>query len=89
MGGRPAARAAARQRPVAGGLLTRQERAAELRRLQARQAMDAAYEAELVIGLAGDTPETLDPSPDHPGAWPIGWSRGRRDQTGSLPARSP
>ena len=45
------------------GLLTRAEKAAELQRLQARRAMDAAYEAELVLGLADDTPDTLDPPP--------------------------
>jgi hypothetical protein len=50
------------------GALTRAEKAAELQRLQARKAMDAAYEAELVLGLADDTPDTLDPPPDQPGA---------------------
>ena len=50
------------------GVLTRSEEAAELRRLQARKAMDAAYEAELVLGLADDTPDTLDPPADQPGA---------------------
>ena len=45
------------------GLLTREEKAAELQRLQARKAMDAGYEAELVLGLADDTPATLDPHP--------------------------
>ena len=33
------------------GVLTRTEKAAELGRLQARRAMDAAYEAELVMAL--------------------------------------
>ncbi len=33
-------------------LLTRKQKAAELQRVQARKAMDAAYEAELVLGLA-------------------------------------
>ena len=55
------------------GLLTRQEKAAELQRLQARKAMDAAYEAELVMGLADDTPDTLDPPPGHPGARKGSW----------------
>ncbi len=55
-------------------LLTRQEKAAELQRLQARKAMDAAYEAELVLGLADDTPDTLDPSPDHSGAKRGSWA---------------
>jgi hypothetical protein len=56
------------------GLLTRQEKAAELQRLQARKAMDAAYEAELVLGLADDTPDTLDPPPGHPGAKKGSWA---------------
>ena len=56
------------------GVLTQEEKAAELQRLQARKAMDAAYEVELILGLAEDTPDTLDPSPDHPGA---GRVRGR------------
>ena len=56
------------------GLLTRQEKAAELQRLQARKAMDAAYEAELVLGLADDTPDTLDPPPGHPGARTGSWA---------------
>ncbi|RBY97380.1 HNH endonuclease [Blastococcus sp. TF02-8] len=50
------------------GLLTAEEKAAELRRLQARRAMDAAYEAELVMALAADRPDTDDPPPGHPGA---------------------
>jgi hypothetical protein len=56
------------------GLLTRGEKAAELQRLQARKAMDAAYEAELVLGLAEDTPDTLDPPPGHPGARTGSWA---------------
>jgi hypothetical protein len=48
-------------------LLSREQKAAELRRLQGRKAMDAAYEAELVLGLAADTPDTLDPPADQPG----------------------
>ncbi|MGY1825436.1 DUF222 domain-containing protein [Blastococcus sp. SYSU DS0541] len=50
------------------GVLSAAEKAAELRRLQARRAMDAAYEAELVLGLAADRPDTDDPPPGHPGA---------------------
>ena len=38
-------------------LLTREQKAAELARVQARKAMDAAYEAELVLGLADDSPD--------------------------------
>jgi hypothetical protein len=56
------------------GALTRAEKAAELRRLQARKAIDAAYEAELVLGLANDTPDTLDPPPDRPGASRGSWA---------------
>src|SRR3954454_24355882 len=56
------------------GALTRAEKAAELRRLQARKAIDAAYEAELVLGLAEDTPDTLDPPPDQPGARRGSWA---------------
>ena len=36
--------------------------------------MDAAYEAELVLGLADDTPDTLDPPPGHPGARKGPWA---------------
>lgn len=52
-------------------VLSAAEKAAELQRLQrlqARKAMDAAYEAELVMGLAADRPDTEDPPPGHPGA---------------------
>ncbi|SDX34316.1 hypothetical protein SAMN05660209_00221 [Geodermatophilus africanus] len=56
------------------GALTRAEKAAELQRVQARKAMDAAYEAELVLGLADDTPDTLDPPPDQPGAKTGSWA---------------
>jgi hypothetical protein len=56
------------------GALTREEKATELRRLQARKAMEAAYEAELVLGLADDTPDTLDPPPDQPGARKGSWA---------------
>jgi hypothetical protein len=56
------------------GALTREEKAAELVRLQVRKAMDTAYEAELVMGLADDTPDALDPPPDHPGAERASWA---------------
>ena len=49
-------------------VLTAAEKATELQRLQARKAMDAAYEAELVMALAADRPDTDDPPPGHPGA---------------------
>jgi hypothetical protein len=53
------------------GLLSREQKAAELRRLQAEQAMRAAYEAELILGLAEDTPELPD---DHPAAGGGSWA---------------
>lgn len=49
-------------------LLTADEAATELQRVQARKAMDAAYEAELVMALAAGRPDTDDPPPGHPGA---------------------
>ena len=39
-----------------------------LQRVVAVRAVAAAYEAELVLGLAEDTPDTLDPPEDRPGA---------------------
>ncbi|MGY1801977.1 DUF222 domain-containing protein [Blastococcus sp. SYSU D00922] len=48
--------------------MTAGQLAAELQRLQARKAMDAAYEAELIMALAADRPDTDDPPPGHPGA---------------------
>ena len=61
-----------RRLPVA--LLSKAQKAEELQRVQARRAMDAAYEAELVMGLADDTPDTLDPPADHPGAKKGSWA---------------
>ena len=61
-----------RRLPVS--LLSKAQKAAELQRVQARRAMDAAYEAELVMGLADDTPDTLDPPADHPGAAKGSWA---------------
>jgi hypothetical protein len=61
-----------RRLPVS--LLTKAQKAAELQRVQARRAIDAAYEAELVMGLADDTPDTMDPSSDHPGAKKGSWA---------------
>ena len=49
-------------------LMSPAEKAGELQRLQARRAMDAAYEAELVMGLAVDRPDDDDPPLGHPGA---------------------
>lgn len=48
--------------------LSAEEKALELQRVQARKAMDAAYEAELMISLAAERPDTDDPPPGHPGA---------------------
>jgi 5-methylcytosine-specific restriction endonuclease McrA len=61
-----------RRLPVA--LLSKSQKAAELQRVQARRAMDAAYEAELVMGLADDTPDTLDLPAGHPGAKKGSWA---------------
>jgi hypothetical protein len=55
-------------------LLSREQKAAELQRVQARRAMDAAYEAELLMALADDTPDSLDPPPGHPGARKGSWA---------------
>jgi len=62
----------ARRLPMS--LLSKAQKAAELQRVQARKARDAAYEAELVLGLADDTPDTLDPPPDQPGATRGSWA---------------
>jgi Domain of unknown function (DUF222) len=56
------------------GLLDDAQRAAELARVQQRRAMDAAYEAELVLDLAAGRPDTLDPSPGSPGARSGSWA---------------
>ena len=48
--------------------LSRQQKAAELERLQRSRAMQTAREAELILGLAADYPEELDLPPDAPGA---------------------
>src|SRR4028118_1797226 len=55
-----------RRRPVPPR--SREQQAAELVRVQAVKAMAAAYEAELVLGLADDTPDDDDPPPGTPGA---------------------
>ncbi|WP_245753615.1 DUF222 domain-containing protein [Geodermatophilus ruber] len=61
--------AAASRLPVA--LLSREQKAAELARLQAEKAMRAAYEAELILALADDTPALPD---DHPAARKGSWA---------------
>ena len=55
-------------------LMSREQKAAELVRVQARKAMDAAYEAELVLGLADDTPDDEDPPPGTPGERSGSWA---------------
>ncbi|MGY1736212.1 DUF222 domain-containing protein [Geodermatophilus sp. SYSU D00684] len=57
--------------PVA--LLTREQKAAELARVAAMEAMTAAYKAELVLGLADDSPDDDDPAPGTPGARSGSW----------------
>jgi hypothetical protein len=56
-------------------LLSREQVAAELVRRQRRQAMDAAYEAELILRLAELSPDDADPQPGSPGARRPGWGR--------------
>ena len=58
---------ALRRVPVA--LLSRQQKAAELQRVQALKARTAAYEAKLVLGLADDSPDDDDPVPGTSGSW--------------------
>ena len=57
-------------------LLSREQVAAELVRRQRRQAMDAAYEAELILRMAELTADDHDPAPGSPGARRPGWGRG-------------
>ncbi|WP_336032336.1 DUF222 domain-containing protein, partial [Geodermatophilus sp. FMUSA9-8] len=59
-----------RRLPVA--LLSREHKARELQRLAALKAQTAAYEAELVLGLADDSPD--DPPPGAPGARSGSWA---------------
>jgi len=59
------------------GLLSREQAAQELQRRQRRQAMDAAYEAELILALADGTPDDADPAPGSPGARKPGWAADR------------
>src|SRR4051812_50148707 len=60
--------------------LSAEEKAAELQRIQANRARDAAREAELILSLAADRPEELDPPPGSPGA-----RRGSWKPDGELP----
>jgi hypothetical protein len=68
LAGRPAP---FRRLPVS--LLSREQKAAELVRVQQLRARMAAYEAELVLGLADDTPDDGDPPPGSPGARRGSW----------------
>ncbi|MGY1697975.1 hypothetical protein ACI780_24020 [Geodermatophilus sp. SYSU D00814] len=52
--------------PVA--VLSDEQAAVELQRVQQRRAMEAAYEAELVLRLAEARPSDADPAPGTPGA---------------------
>ncbi|SDC80738.1 protein of unknown function [Geodermatophilus telluris] len=61
-----------RRLPV--GLLTREQKAAELEHVAGLKARLAAYEAELVLGLADDSPDDLDPPPGTPGARRGAWA---------------
>src|SRR4028119_2066567 len=61
LAGRPAP---LRRLPVS--LLSREQKAAELVGVQALQARTAAYEAELVLGRAEDSPDDDDPPPGTP-----------------------
>ncbi|MGY5889785.1 HNH endonuclease, partial [Geodermatophilus arenarius] len=61
-----------RRLPVA--LLSREQKAAELQRVAALKAMTAAYEAELVLGLADDSPDDDDPALGTPGARRGSWA---------------
>jgi hypothetical protein len=55
-------------------LLTKAQKAAELQRVVAAEAMTTAYKAELIMGLADDTPDTIDPQPGTPGARTGSWA---------------
>ncbi|MGY1737800.1 DUF222 domain-containing protein [Geodermatophilus sp. SYSU D00684] len=55
-------------------LLSDEQAAAELQRVQARKAMEAAYEAELVLRLAEARPADTDPAPGTPGARGGSWA---------------
>ena len=54
--------------------LSDEDVAVELRRVQARRAADAAYEAELILALAAQRPSCSDPAPGTPGARKPGWA---------------
>ncbi len=54
--------------------LTDEEKAVELQQVQQRRAAETAYEAELILSMAGDRPATDDPAPGTPGARRPGWA---------------
>src|SRR4051812_10967900 len=58
-------------------LLSRKQATKELQRRQQRQAMDAAYEAELILRLADESPDDADPRPGTRGARRPGWAATR------------
>jgi hypothetical protein len=60
--------------PVA--LLSKEQAAAELDQQQRRQAMAAAYEADLILRLAELTSDEHDPPAGTPGARSLGWAAG-------------
>ena len=59
------------------GLLSREQAVEELQRRQRRQAMDAAYEAQLILRLADQSPDDADPPAGTPGARRPGWAAER------------
>ncbi|RBY89107.1 HNH endonuclease [Blastococcus sp. TBT05-19] len=59
------------------GLLSQEQAAAELVRHQRRQAMAAAYEAELVLRMAELTSDEFDPGPGSPGGRSARWADGK------------
>jgi hypothetical protein len=65
-------RVAAPRLPVSW--LSDEERAVELQRVEARRARDTAYEAELIMSLAGARPASADPAADDRGARRPGWT---------------
>jgi hypothetical protein len=58
--------------PASSAVSSAENTAAELQRVQRRRAMDAAYEAQLILDLAGQRPAALDP--DGAGARRPGWT---------------
>src|SRR4051812_2726542 len=65
------------------GWMSAEEKAEELQRIQRTRAGDAAREAELILALAADRPDVLDPPPGTPGA-----RRGSWRPDGELPGVS-